>query len=546
MPPSRLFNFSIRDRQFRLKSGAMVRLFELCSISLLILALCGSHEVTAQDYSRVVARSRNAIALIFGESSDGKFFSGTVFAATRSGVLVTAAHVVEGAKSLAVKYPDGALHPAKPILVWREEDLALVSTSKAPTYGLPGRESPLRVGEVVIVIGYPLADKLGASQVTVTQGIVSALRRYVQLNVAVNPGNSGGPVLDASGSVIGVLSGVLSGSGLAFAIPWTSVKASLEALARSTYPVTIFRPDGQEFTTGWLEQGIVLVGARQLADLLGGAVLWDQQTRVLTLSLSGKLLKFHEGAHYMEVDGRRVVLPLPLSRDRKIPLKSVVSALGGTLDADLSSFTILIQLPQAQSGERAPSSRPATAPATQPTQAVPAPAPTSVPPPVRTPTPAPTATVIRALLPDGSQSWTVRPGIGIGPIVIGSPRAQIEALLGPADETATLERFVVGFYRQLGLAVYYSPRDSLVDSVALTAVGIAGLSAPTTPIEILRTTYVTQAGVRLGDSRTDLFAYHGVPVERATVGDAEAFGYRGILFTIRQDRVIQIIVLRAS
>ena len=314
---------------------------------IILLLVVSVREANAQDFSAIVAKSRSSVVLVLVEQNDSRFVSGTGFLVAGSSAIVTAAHVVRDVKAMVVKYADGSAADAKPILIWRESDVALVQpTKKAPANGLPGRASPLRVGQPVIAIGYPVAEKLGVSQFSVTQGIVSAIRLDVfQLNVTVNPGNSGGPVLDSSGAVIGVVSGTLTGTGLAIASPWRDVKTALESHARGIVPVAVRLGDSDESVTGWIEHGVVLMDAGLLANLLKGSVFWDPQTRTLSLVIGDKRMRFVPGSPIMGVDGQRIPLPLPMRQDRRIPLRPVVVVLGGSLRLNADSFEVRVALP---------------------------------------------------------------------------------------------------------------------------------------------------------------------------------------------------------
>ena len=146
-----------------------------------------------------------------------------------TGFIVTNNHVIEGADQISVTLNDGTTLPAK--LIGRDEktDLALLKVS--PRKPLPaarfGDSDSARIGEWVIAIGNPFS--LGG---TVTAGIVSARNRdinsgpydnYIQTDAAINRGNSGGPLFDMTGKVVGVNSAIYSPSGgsvgIAFSIP---------------------------------------------------------------------------------------------------------------------------------------------------------------------------------------------------------------------------------------------------------------------------------------------------------------------------------------
>ncbi len=154
---------------------------------------------------------------------------GTGFIIDQSGLIVTNNHVVENAEQIAVTLNDGTTLPAK--LIGRDEktDLALlkVSARKPLPVARFGDSDKTRIGEWVIAIGNPFG--LGS---TVTAGIVSARNRdieagpyddFIQTDAPINKGNSGGPLFDMSGNVVGVNSAIFSPTGgsvgIAFAIP---------------------------------------------------------------------------------------------------------------------------------------------------------------------------------------------------------------------------------------------------------------------------------------------------------------------------------------
>lgn len=151
---------------------------------------------------------------------------GSGFIISADGYVVTNAHVVDGASEVLVTLPDKREFKAKIVGADARTDVALV---KVDATGLPtvriGDVSRLRVGEWVLAIGSPFG-----LDSTVTAGIVSAKHRdtgsdipFLQTDVAVNPGNSGGPLISTRGEVVGVNSQILSpiGSyiGISFAIP---------------------------------------------------------------------------------------------------------------------------------------------------------------------------------------------------------------------------------------------------------------------------------------------------------------------------------------
>lgn len=162
---------------------------------------------------------------------------GSGFIISADGYVVTNAHVVDGASEVLVTLPDKREFKARIIGADARTDVALV---KIEASGLPtvriGDVSRLRVGEWVLAIGSPFG-----LDSTVTAGIVSAKHRetgsdiaFLQTDVAVNPGNSGGPLISTRGEVVGVNSQILSpiGSyiGISFAIPIDEAMRVVEQL----------------------------------------------------------------------------------------------------------------------------------------------------------------------------------------------------------------------------------------------------------------------------------------------------------------------------
>jgi serine protease Do len=153
---------------------------------------------------------------------------GSGFIISQDGYILTNAHVVEAAEEITVKLTDKREFKAKVIGSDRRTDVALI---KIEAGGLPmvrfGDPTKLRVGEWVLAIGSPFGFEN-----TVTAGIVSAKGRslpqenyvpFIQTDVAVNPGNSGGPLFNLRGEVVGMNSQIYSRTGgfmgLSFAIP---------------------------------------------------------------------------------------------------------------------------------------------------------------------------------------------------------------------------------------------------------------------------------------------------------------------------------------
>jgi serine protease Do len=168
---------------------------------------------------------------------------GSGFVIGRDGYIVTNNHVVEGAESVEVRLADERELDAKIIGTDPLTDLALLKVEadeKLPLVTFADSDK-LRVGDIVLAVGNPFG--LGG---TVTAGIVSALGRdldagpyvdFIQTDAAINRGNSGGPLFDTRGAVVGVTSQILSPSGgsigVGFAIPANLVKTVVAQLEKS-------------------------------------------------------------------------------------------------------------------------------------------------------------------------------------------------------------------------------------------------------------------------------------------------------------------------
>lgn len=198
---------------------------------------------TTQDVRRDSARSRRDgpdqeelfefFRRFMPPEGNGRFMpprhgQGSGFIVSADGYILTNAHVVDGADEVVVKLNDKREFRAKVVGTDTRTDVALI---KINAQGLPkvaiGDPDRLRVGEWVLAIGAPFGFEN-----SVTAGIVSAKGRslpqenyvpFIQTDVAVNPGNSGGPLFNLKGEVVGVNSQILSRSGgymgLSFAIP---------------------------------------------------------------------------------------------------------------------------------------------------------------------------------------------------------------------------------------------------------------------------------------------------------------------------------------
>ena len=232
------------------------------------------------------------------------FFGSQVAASEGSGVVIrseglvlTNAHVVDGARSIVVRTTDGRARPARVMAMEPDLDLAVLQVEGAvnlPTATL-GDSSDLMLGETVIAIGNPLGLGL-----TVSTGVVSSVARdvevrpglhqsFVQTDAAINPGNSGGALVDINGALIGINTAIRQDAeGIGFAIP---VNRAMKIAADLVHFGTVRAP--------WLGIDVEDVDMRSA---LRGAVL----VRSVAHEGPGHRAGLQRGDLIIEVDGHTV------------------------------------------------------------------------------------------------------------------------------------------------------------------------------------------------------------------------------------------------
>jgi len=199
---------------------------------------------------------------------------------SRDGYILTNNHLVGKAEEVQVVLPDGREFDAKIVGTDPRSDVAVVKIDGEDLPTIPlGDSGELRLGEIVLAIGYPF----GIGQ-TVTMGIVSALGRsnlnivdyedFIQTDAAINPGNSGGALINTRGELVGINTAILSRSGgyqgIGFAIPINMAQSIMESIIK--YGKVI---------RGWL--GVVIQDVTpQMADMFGlkkaqGVIISDVQ-----------------------------------------------------------------------------------------------------------------------------------------------------------------------------------------------------------------------------------------------------------------------------
>ncbi|MGH8984094.1 MAG: S1C family serine protease [Acidimicrobiia bacterium] len=204
---------------------------------------------TEGDVASIVAAVEPAVVAVTTtiDGPGGGRAAGTGFVIGADGVIVTNNHVVAGAEGIEVAFSDGTTLPAEIVGRDAAADLAVMKVDAA---GLPvvelGDSDSVQVGDDVVAIGNALALEGGLS---VTRGIISGPPREVvaeelgitldavlQTDAAINQGNSGGPLVDAQGRVIGINTAIADAENVGFAIPISHAVPIIEDLRAGRLP----------------------------------------------------------------------------------------------------------------------------------------------------------------------------------------------------------------------------------------------------------------------------------------------------------------------
>jgi S1-C subfamily serine protease len=177
--------------------------------------------------SLVLIQTRDTIG---GRPAEG---SGAGVVVNADGTVLTALHVVEGSTAITVTFADGTTSPAKVESAKPESDIATLTPTRLPQTVVPAvLGGAVPVGAPVFAVGHPLGltDSLSAGVVSALDRTVRVegnrkLEHLIQIDAAVNPGNSGGPLLNRAGQVVGIVTGLANPTdqslfvGIGFAVP---------------------------------------------------------------------------------------------------------------------------------------------------------------------------------------------------------------------------------------------------------------------------------------------------------------------------------------
>ncbi|MEA4870791.1 MAG: trypsin-like peptidase domain-containing protein [Christensenella sp.] len=243
-----------------------------------------------------------------GKTVDALYGSGTGFVVSSAGYILTNAHVVDGASKITVQVY-GEENERDAILIGSdtETDIAVLKVNNASLHPLVlGDSDQVRVGEYVLAIGNPLSTDELAN--TITYGIISANKRevtidnytntYLQTDAAINFGNSGGPLINMKGEVIGInsaktvtagydaMGNAVSAEGIGFALPINQVQKIMQVLITKGYierpgigiTVSTVTADMAEATgvpAGALVESVVKGKPADLAGVLAGDIILE-------------------------------------------------------------------------------------------------------------------------------------------------------------------------------------------------------------------------------------------------------------------------------
>lgn len=189
---------------------------------------------TSSDFSGIIENSLKSVVTVRTDVGQG-----TGFIISDEGYIVTNAHVLSGGRRVEVLDYEQNIHPTELIGYNLTYDIALLKISGNYVSLELGNSDNVQIGEKVIAIGNPLG-----LQFSVSEGIVSAVNRegsnglniYIQTDAALNPGNSGGPLINKKGKVIGINNfKVGSGESLGFALESNYIREVVNSISQKEY-----------------------------------------------------------------------------------------------------------------------------------------------------------------------------------------------------------------------------------------------------------------------------------------------------------------------
>ena len=284
------------------------------------------------DVRSLLEKVGPSVVSIHTRSRDGDA-AGSGIVLSEDGLILTNAHVVQGARTIEVDFSNGLTYEARLIGAVEGNDVALVQAQGLSEPAQPaelGRSADLQVGDDVVAIGNAL--NLGEAP-SVTTGIVSALGRairapggdtladLIQTDAAINPGNSGGPLVNSAGQVVGVNTAILADAqNIGFALSIDSITSIVEDLrtgreVRNTRPMlgvesldvaavdpSVAERFGITATAGAFVQTVQPGSGAEAAGLQAGDVIVEVDgRRIRTAADVGQAVREHQAGDRIEI-----------------------------------------------------------------------------------------------------------------------------------------------------------------------------------------------------------------------------------------------------
>jgi len=246
--PKKVFGIS---RRLVINMAAAACIALVTSLSTIALMQRASTHKTAAQYEDVrrelnnIQRSQNAIIKDINNKKKAPVnpgtYGGTGFAISNNGYVVTNYHVIAGADSIYIQNTKGEAYKAASVFEDISSDLAILKITDSTFKGqpLPYSLKPQRAlrGEAVFTLGYPRDEIVyGEGYISAQTGFNGDSAAY-QVSIPVNPGNSGAPLMDSKGDVVGIVTGKQTTSdGIAFAVKSAHLKRLLEEMPKDKLP----------------------------------------------------------------------------------------------------------------------------------------------------------------------------------------------------------------------------------------------------------------------------------------------------------------------
>lgn len=221
-------------RTFRVDGQQLQTVHVESAVAEALDSLTSNPAASAQVYQAILP---SLVVVQTDKAGDENTFGiGSGVVINRDANVLTALHVIEGSGEIELGFADGTKTSAAVASVDRERDIAVLAPAALPGFVLPatiGNAAALRVGDEVFAVGNPLG-LVGSLSAGVVSGLErqstppgreEPIRGLIQFDAAVNPGNSGGPLLDSGGRVVGIVTGLFNPTqqdvfiGIGFAVP---------------------------------------------------------------------------------------------------------------------------------------------------------------------------------------------------------------------------------------------------------------------------------------------------------------------------------------